>query len=332
MTSRQSLKVLLLMSLTFFLIACSSWRSQINSSSQWHLAQSITSSPCRLVDHALGKACVPETPKRLATLSTTDLVSALALGVKPIATVFYSSPSDVPAYLKDKLDQIQVLGTRDQPSIERVIELKPDLLLGMSYSAEPIYPLISRIAPTVVYEWKGTSSWRDHFNFVAQALGKTTEATQVWAQYQQRIQALKAALKMNTTGNRPLKVSVFHICCGMLHIDVKNSFNGSILDDVGFQRPASQNVPIEGGVEFISEELLPEVIDADVLFIPTDPQDRDSKRKLSELMQSPLWQQLEVVKQGKVYLVDYHVWRGANLFAANGVIDDLFRYLVHSST
>ncbi|MBE9171260.1 ABC transporter substrate-binding protein [Pleurocapsales cyanobacterium LEGE 06147] len=55
-----------------------------------------------------------------------------------------------------------------------------------------------------------------------------------------------------------------------------------------------------------------ESIDADVLFIPTDSQDKDSNRKLNQLRQNPLWQRLEAVKQGKVYLVDYSTWRGAN--------------------
>jgi iron complex transport system substrate-binding protein len=115
-----------------------------------------------------------------------------------------------------------------------------------------------------------------------------------------------------------------------LHVDVKNSFNGSILADVGFLRPSAQDVVVEGGLKFISEEMIPEV-DADVIFIPTDARDRESNRRLDYIKQSPLWQRLEAVRQNRVYLVDYHTWRSANPFAADGVIDDLFKYLVSSS-
>jgi iron complex transport system substrate-binding protein len=227
----------------------------------------------------------------------------------------------------------EAIGINGQPNLEQVLKLKPDLLLGLDYSTEPLYPLLSRIAPTVAGTWQGTSSWRDHFNFVAEVLGRTAEAQQIWARYDQRIQALQNALERDTTTltkRDPLKVSVFHICCNSLHVDVKNSFNGSILADVGFLRPAGQDIIQEGGIKFISEEVISE-IDADVIFIPTDSLDKPSNEKLGHLMKNPLWQRLKAVQQGRVYFVDYHVWRGANLYAADGVIDDLFKYLVDES-
>ncbi|MGF1567347.1 MAG: ABC transporter substrate-binding protein [Nodosilinea sp.] len=330
---RPYLKQLFLVSLVFSLIACGQFLPQpspptaeVQTSEQ--LSES-SKSACRSIQHALGETCVPAQPQRIATLSDVDLVSVIALGLQPIATVFYTSPNDVPAYLQGKVNGVQVLGTHDQPNIERMLKFKPDLIIGLSYSVEPIYSLLSRIAPTIAGEWQGTSSWRDHFNFVAKVLDKPAEVQQVWDHYDQRIQALKVALKMDAThpDHLPLKISVFHICCGSLHVDTKNSFNGSILADVGFQRPASQDMVAEGGLRFISEEFIPE-IDADVLFIPTDNQDQDSNQKLAELKQSPLWQQLKVVQRGRVYAVDYHIWRGANVYAADGVIDDLFKYLV----
>lgn len=329
---RQFLKSFFLISLAIVLIACSHWQPLLVESVDMSSKSSEPlPTPCRLVHHTLGETCVPLHPKRIVTLSDVDLVSVLALGLQPIATVFYKDPNDMPSYLKGKLDQVETLGVNDQPSIERMLKLKPDLVLGLEYNAEPIYALLSRIAPTVAGAWQGTSSWRDHFNFVAEVLGKTAEAQQVWARYHQRIQTLQAALGMEATApekhQRPLKVSVFHICCGSLHVDTKNSFNGSILADVGFLRPKDQDVIVEGGVEFISEELIPE-IDADVLFIPTDSQDENSNDRFNQLRQNPLWQKLEAVKQSKVYLVDYHIWRSANLFAADRVIDDLFKYLV----
>jgi iron complex transport system substrate-binding protein len=199
MNIHQLLKSFLLMSFTVFLVACSHWSPlSVEPSS---VPSDLEPPPCRLVHHALGETCIPLHPKRIATLSDVDMVSALALGLQPFATVFYTHPNDVPSYLKDRLGQMEVLGTSGQPSIERMLKLKPDLVLGLEYSAEPIYPLLSRIAPTVAGPWQGTSSWRDHFNFVAEVLGKTAEAQQVWIRYYQRIQALQVALGMNTTAS-----------------------------------------------------------------------------------------------------------------------------------
>jgi iron complex transport system substrate-binding protein len=277
---------------------------------------------CRLIRHALGETCVPTQPQRVIVLSVPTLGDALALGVTPIASIVYFD--DPPPYLARHLESIENLGKEEQPSIEKILALKPDLILiGIKYSTEAIYNQLSQIAPTIVDDWEGYPSWRSHFNFVAEVLGKTEEAKQVWATYNQRIAALKVAL-----GNRvqDLEISFVHICCGTIDIDLKNSFNGSILADVGLRRPPSQAVPIAGGITLLSEERLMD-IDGDVLFVATDGQ--ESTQKLDALKQNPLWKNLRAVQQNRVYAVNYPTWRGGNPLAANAVIDDLFKYLVN---
>lgn len=310
-------KFVLLVILTFSLVsACSSRSVQISSSPD-------TISDCRMVQHALGETCVPNQPQRVIALSVPTLGDALALGVKPIASIVYFD--DAPPYLANHLESIETLGKEEQPNLEKILALKPDLIIGIKDSTEATYTQLSQIAPTVADEWEGYPSWRDHFNFVAEVLGKTEEAKQVWANYDQRIAALKTAL-----GDRvqDLEISFVHICCGTIDIDLKNSFNGSILADVGLRRPAAQAVPIAGGITSLSEERLMD-IDGDVLFVATDG--KEATQKLAELKQNPLWKNLRAVQQNRVYPVNYPTWRGGNPLAANAVIDDLFKYLVEES-
>jgi iron complex transport system substrate-binding protein len=310
-------KFVLLVILTFTLVsACSSRSVQISSSPD-------TISDCRMVQHALGETCVPNQPQRVIALSVPTLGDALALGVKPIASIVYFD--DAPPYLANHLESIETLSKEEQPNLEKILALKPDLIIGIKDSTEATYTQLSQIAPTVADEWEGYPSWRDHFNFVAEVLGKTEEAKQVWANYDQRIAALKTAL-----GDRvqDLEISFVHICCGTIDIDLKNSFNGSILADVGLRRPAAQAVPIAGGITSLSEERLMD-IDGDVLFVATDG--KEATQKLAELKQNPLWKNLRAVQQNRVYPVNYPTWRGGNPLAANAVIDDLFKYLVEES-
>jgi iron complex transport system substrate-binding protein len=310
-------KFVLLVILAFILVsACSSRSVQISSSPD-------TISDCRMVQHALGETCVPNQPQRVIALSVPTLGDALALGVKPIASIVYFD--DAPPYLANHLESIETLSKEEQPNLEKILALKPDLIIGIKDSTEATYTQLSQIAPTVADEWEGYPSWRDHFNFVAEVLGKTEEAKQVWANYDQRIAALKTAL-----GDRvqDLEISFVHICCGTIDIDLKNSFNGSILADVGLRRPAAQAVPIAGGITSLSEERLMD-IDGDVLFVATDG--KEATQKLAELKQNPLWKNLRAVQQNRVYPVNYPTWRGGNPLAANAVIDDLFKYLVEES-
>ena len=310
------LKFTLLVILTFSVVsACSSRGVQV--------ASSPVASDCRMIQHALGEACVPNRPQRVIVLSVPTLADALGLGVKPIASIVYFD--DPPPYLANHLESIEILGKEEQPNIEKILALKPDLIIGLKYSTEAIYNQLSQIAPTVVDNWEGYPSWRDHFDFVAEVLGKTEEAKRVWANYHQRIDSLKAAL-----GDRlqDLEVSFVHICCGTLDIDLKNSFNGSILADVGVQRPPAQAVPIAGGITSLSEERVMD-IDGDILFVATDGE--ESTQKLAKPKENPLWKNLRAVQQNRIYPVNYPTWRGGNPLAADAVIDDLFKYLVNGA-
>jgi iron complex transport system substrate-binding protein len=276
-----------------------------------------------MVRHALGETCVPNQPQRVVTLSVPTLGDAIALGVKPIATtVYFDEP---PPYLAEHLDSIQILGKEEQPSLEKIVALKPDLIIGIKYSTEAIYSQLSQIAPTVADDWDGYPSWRGHFDFVANVLGKTDLAQQVWSRYYQRIESLKTVLEKNQQNP---EISFVHTCCGTIDLDLKNSFNGSILADAGLRRPSAQAVPVDGGLVKLSEERLMD-IDGDVLFVAADG--AEAAQTITELKQNPLWQKLRAVQNDRVYPVNYPTWRGGNPLAADGVIDDLFTYLVEDT-
>ena len=277
-------------------------------------------SNCHMVRHALGETCVPNQPQRVITLSVPSLGNAIALGVKPIATIVYFD--EPPPYLAEHLDSIQILGKEEQPNLEKIVALKPDLIIGIKYSTEAIYSQLSQIAPTVADDWEGYPSWRGHFDFVANVLGRTDLAQQVWSRYYQRLQSLKIALEKN---QQSPEVSFVHTCCGTIDLDLKNSFNGSILADAGLRRPPAQAAPVDGGIVKLSEERLMD-IDGDVLFVAADG--TEAAQTITELKQNPLWQKLRAVQNDRVYSVNYPTWRGGNPLAADEVIDDLFKYLV----
>ena len=276
------------------------------------------SANCRTVNHMAGETCVPLSPQRLIALSTPTLVDALAVGVKSVGAIFYFDQT--PFYLEGKLDGIESLGR--QPNLEKILILNPDVIIGFEGVTESVYGHLSQIAPTVLGHWRGLPYWKEHFNFVAEVLGKTEEAEHVWAHYEHRVQDLRVALNDKY---QDIEVSFVHICCGTIDIDLKNSFSGIILDDVGLRRPPAQNVITEDGLKLLSEERLMD-IDGDVLFVAATS--GESEELLKQLKQKPLWNQLRAVQQGRVYPVNYGTWRGGNPLAADAVIDDLFKYLV----
>ncbi|WP_289790360.1 iron-siderophore ABC transporter substrate-binding protein [Chlorogloeopsis sp. ULAP01] len=281
---------------------------------------------CRVIQHSVGKTCIPHHPKRLATLSQFTLANAIVLGVKPIgsASALNYEQDDFPAYLKDRAEGIELLGEQSNPNLEKIVRLKPDLILGWE-PLRKIYPLLSQISPTALDKWRGPQFWREHFNFVAEALGKEEAAKKAWSHYYQRIEQLKIAL-----GNRykDKTISIISVNDGRgIVVDTKNSFAGSVIDDIGLQRSKSQNIITPRGRFSISEEKLGE-IDGDILFISIF--DSRGRKIFEKLQEKPLWQTLKAVQQKNVYLVEQLTWGGANLLAADAVIDDLFKYLINT--
>ncbi|NJL56699.1 iron-siderophore ABC transporter substrate-binding protein [bacterium] len=214
--------------------------------------------PCRVIQHMAGETCVPYRSKRIATLYTPALANVLALGIKPIAITQATGTFEAfPPYLKDEVNGIELVATAgDVINLEKLLNLKPDLILGWDHHIS-VYPLLSRISPTLLPQSSVEASgenWKEYLRFLAEALEKQDAAQQILSNYDQRIEDLKVALG-NRYSNKT--ISVAHISREYgVEAYVKNSFAGSILFNAGLKRPNSQDIIAlpRGTIEAISIE------------------------------------------------------------------------------
>ncbi|HEY9860792.1 MAG TPA: iron-siderophore ABC transporter substrate-binding protein [Candidatus Obscuribacterales bacterium] len=327
------LSVLLLLTL-ITTVACGRRDVVSDSGSQPALtAPTAVSAETRSVQHAMGTAQVPADPQRVMSLSWLDAV--LSLGVQPIGS---NQVND--SYLRERAADIPNVGRSGAPSLEKILALKPDLILGWQTDHKAIYPQLSRITPTVIDGAEGSGDWKKTLQLYAQALGKTAEAEQVMTKYQARLAEFKQKMSAGAAGSQPgqMQVSVVRVYPDGISLYLKDSFAGTILADAGLSRPSSQNLSASeakalGGnpVQLsISRELLSQA-DGDVLFVWTAENDaklaQDAQKQLEQLKSDPLWANLKAVKQNRVYQVPNY-WIGSGPIAANLVIDDLSKYLV----
>lgn len=280
---------------------------------------------CRVVKHTMGETCIPRHPQRLILLGKDTLANSLALGVKPIASVF--TPNDpLTSYLQGKVDGIESVGEFNAPSAEKILRLKPDLILANSYyTQQSNYKQLSQIAPTVVLDVPyPPPSWKQQLEELAQVLGKENAAQQLLDEYWQRIEKLQQAL-----GDRRHTLNVSIASDGAAYhpwIQGEKHFSGEVLRDVGLQRPPAQRGHFFL-IDNISEEKI-SIIDGDVLFFVAWGTAEDLEA-VEKLKQNPLWQQLNVVQRNQVYFVGVH-WSNPDILAINRVVDDLFKYLVNT--
>jgi iron complex transport system substrate-binding protein len=271
----------------------------------------------RLVKHAMGETYVPQKPQRIVVLAHITLANVIALGVKPIGIL----GADLPPYLQQASD-IQVVGEGWQPDLEKILLLKPDLIIGKKDNSTE-YNALSQIAPTVILEWNGTQYWKQHLEDVARVLNKTDIAKLLMHNYYQRLEEFRQKMGVR---RKNFQISYIDILVGYIWCDVKNSFAGTILEDAGLQRPSAQEIVTEGGYITFGLETIQADADADVIFT-SYWMDEDGKKALKRNQNHPLWKKLKAVQQNKVYVVNRHFWRGSNILAAREVIDDLFDYL-----
>ncbi|NJR39794.1 MAG: iron-siderophore ABC transporter substrate-binding protein [Leptolyngbyaceae cyanobacterium CSU_1_4] len=322
----RSLRFLMLIVLAIGIItACTSAPSKVSPTQ---------SEDCYRVTHAMGETCVPSQPKRVVILDSTTLEYAIALGVKPIGAPLSDEFS---LQLKQDLTGIENIGSAGEPSLEKILALQPDLIIGGDYY-QTIYSQSSQIAPTILFKFEHSGQWKNVFMQVAQMLRKTEIAKQVMSDYDKRLDQFKQKMGERL---KQTEVSVVRIYPDSINLYLKESFCGTILQDAGLLRPEAQNISAaEAKKRFnneiqvsISRELLHQA-DGDVMFIwtgeNTPEANQQAQKKLVELKSDPLWQKLNVVQQNKVHQVPTY-WIGSGTIAANLVIDDLFKYLIKSS-
>ncbi|RUR84720.1 iron-siderophore ABC transporter substrate-binding protein [Chlorogloeopsis fritschii PCC 9212] len=291
-----------------------------------------TNPACRQFEHAAGITCIPEKFERLVTLDDASFENAIALGIKPVGSIFF----DFSFYLQDKLIGVKNIGKNGEPNLENILALKPDLILGSDYQRY-IYNLSSKIAPTILFNFEHSGKWKEVFTNMSVVLDKEETGQKVMENYYRRLKEFKQKMGDNLS---KIKVSVVRVYPNTINLYLRDSFCGTVLQDAGLSRPNSQNFSASEGEKLfgnsiqmsIGNELI-EKADGDVIFIWTAENstqgNQTAKNKLEQLKSNPLWQNLKAVQKNKVYLVpDY--WIGSGILAANAIIDDLFKYLINS--
>ena len=283
-----------------------------------------TTGATRTIEHALGTTEVPVDPQRIVMLDYNALEELVALGKKPIGVRY-----DVQPFLQTELAGVEIVGNDDQPNLEKIITLNPDLIMDWEGTmGEGSYDNLTQIAPTVVSNRSGFTQWKESLRWTAAVVGQSDKAEELLDAYQQRVQQIRQTLGAERVAETAISVlAAFDVSYG-LEIQVE-SFANTVLRDVGFvQPPAQQDLPLDriGRASGLSLERIP-VVDADaVFFINADVED-DYR---SSIEGSPLWQQLEAVQAERVFGVGYH-WREGSIVAANLILDDIEKYLTVES-
>lgn len=273
----------------------------------------------RQVTDAMGNTVtVPEAPQRVITLSEIDLDTALTLGVTPVGTINGRGQAAPPRYLDGKLPAgIKVVGDIDNPNLETLLELQPDLILTGPVKPEQL-AILNEIAPTVItFNW--ARPWQESMQRTAQALNKEAEAKAVLERYRARVEAARQRL----AAHQGETLSIVRWNPKGPSYMFKDAFASTVAEDVGLLRPAHQQDRGHTHSMALSLESL-ELLDADWLVIGTLATSGEAVEAMNQAEQTPAFRQLSAIQAKRFGAVDGSLWTSlGGPMAALQVIEDI---------
>lgn len=142
----------------------------------------------RILSTMMGDVTVPLNPERVVV--DWNIGHVLAVGVTPVGVP--GSLLDYGMFLRDKLVDSADLGNHSEVSLEKMVELEPDLIITWDQEKFQTY---SKIAPTVVFVPDQYDSMEAEVTAMGEILNRPEEAIAWNESFKQRITAAQAKIK-----------------------------------------------------------------------------------------------------------------------------------------
>lgn len=288
---------------------------------------------CRLVEHDVGTTEVCGQPQRIAVLAPHMLDILLSLGLQPagyaeFTTMGIGEPTtEIPVLGEFVTSQPINLGLRNTPSLETLLQLKPDLIIGEAFQQQ-YFERFSQIAPTLLYAGGQKDEWQHGLRGVAQAVDRPAQAEQVIQDYQQKLAETRVAIApMVTTHPNLLLMTAFQLP-ETFGVSDGQGFLGGLFEELGFQLvlPAAGNA----AESWFSIEVLPELPADMILALISDHLREDAISHIQQVWQQhPITRSLPPSQAGQVHFVDAYLFfniRGP--LAAQLILDQVQNLLV----
>ncbi|MBM0867251.1 ferric citrate transport system substrate-binding protein [Staphylococcus auricularis] len=272
-----------------------------------------------------GTTEVKKNPKRVVALEFSFVDSLAALGIKPVGVADDDDKSRILEPIRDKIGDYTSVGARKQPSLEKISDLNPDLIIADNNRHKGIKKDLEKIAPTLVLS-SFDSDYKenlDAFETIAKAVGKEKEGQERLDEHNDKIDKYKKEIKLDK--DEPVLAAVASKSGLLGHPE--SSYVGQFLKELGFNnaldKTETENLSkyLQGPYLQINEEVLSD-IDPGRMFIMVDKGENDPDYK--KQTESKVWQDLDAVKNDRVNTVDRNTWaRARGLISSEDIAKEL---------
>lgn len=255
----------------------------------------------KTIVHDFGTTELKKVPKRIVILDNLYGEILDPLHITPVgATTGQADSQEFSTLFKKQYKDAKVVsvGWQGSPDLDKIAELKPDLIL-MTGEQEDLYEELSEIAPTVGYQINTDENWDYHETSlkVAEIFDKRDEMKKDL----DRVDAREAVFAENVKakfGNQ--KLMYLRVTDNDIRYYAYGHF-GYLYDTYHFNRAETFNP--NDMFQVIDPDKLKE-INPDLLIVQADSQELlDNKLK-----NNPVWSSLKAVQNNKVIYADYSTY------------------------
>jgi ferric citrate transport system substrate-binding protein len=288
--------LILLLTLMMVLTGCNASQKGTETEKEEQTSTETEASNVRTIKHEMGETEIENTPERIVTLELSFVDSLNALEVTPIGIADDNKKDMISKLVGSDIDYTSV-GTREQPSLEVISSLQPDLIIADAERHSAIYKELQQIAPTIVLKSRESTYQEnlDSFKTIAEALDQKEAAEKRLSEHEKTINEIKSKLNLD----KGLTVLPAVVRDTSFQAHTTSSYDGELLEKLGMKVAIQDEQPY---VEMNLEQLVE--IDPDVLLLANN----EGKLLTDEWKENPLWKNLKAVKNEQVYSVDRDLW------------------------
>ncbi|WP_297632593.1 ABC transporter substrate-binding protein [uncultured Clostridium sp.] len=254
------------------------------------------------IEHEVGTTEVNEEPKRIVVFDFAALDTLDKLGIEGIVGIPKSST--IPEYLsKYKSDEYESVGGLKEPDLEKINELKPDLIIinGRQHS---FYEKLSQIAPTISLAKKDgeyIESTTKNLKYLGDIFNKEDEISEELKKINEKVEDINKKVKENGYSATTIMASN-----GELSVFGKESRFGVIYNELGFEN-TDENVKAADHGQTVSYEYIKNQ-KADYMFVIDKGAITNDKKTAKELLNNELVNSSEVYKKGNIIYLNTVAW------------------------
>ncbi|GAA0357267.1 ABC transporter substrate-binding protein [Bacillus horti] len=296
--------------------------------------QSETADASRSIEHVLGETTLDQPAQKIVALEWTYAENLLALGVKPTGV------SDIEGYNTwvpgDTIpDDVVDVGTRQEPNLEVIGQLQPDLIIAAKSRHEGIKDQLELIAPTIFFdsypadeEFDQYQEMVETFEKIAVAVDKEDQAKQVLQDLEQVYADAKEQLsEANLSTDEFVITQAFSAAqTPTLRLFTPNSMVSVILEKIGLSNAYESEAFEIYGFTQTGIEALPALEDSNFIYIVQE----DDNIFENQLSGNAVWTNLAFVQEDRLYALPGDTWTFGGPSSAKTLVEQVVQTMVNN--